>query len=54
MTGTAAQVTAITRVDFRSVGDGKMGPITAQLRKIFDQVVRSKNPKFSDWNVPVY
>jgi len=54
MTGTAAQVTAITRVDFRAVGDGKMGPITAKLREVFDQTVRGKNPKFKAWNTPVY
>ncbi|HBY06676.1 MAG TPA: branched chain amino acid aminotransferase [Chloroflexi bacterium] len=54
MTGTAAQVTAITRVDYRNVGDGKMGTITAQLREIFDQTVRGKNPNFKDWNTPVY
>lgn len=54
MTGTAAQVTAITRVDFRAVGDGKMGPITAKLREVFDQTVRGKNPKFKNWNIPVY
>jgi len=54
MTGTAAQVTAITRVDYRPVGDGKMGSITAQLRELFDQTVRGKNPNFSEWNTPVY
>jgi branched-chain amino acid aminotransferase len=54
MTGTAAQVTAITRVDFREVGDGKMGPITTRLREIFDQTVRGKTPNFKAWNFPVY
>jgi len=54
MTGTAAQITAITRVDYRAVGDGKMGTITAQLRMLFDQTVRGKNPNFSKWNTPVY
>ncbi len=53
MTGTAAQVTAITRVDFRLVGNGKMGPITARLRELFDQTVRGKKSNFSKWNVPV-
>ena len=32
MTGTAAQVVAITRVDFRQVGSGVMGPVTTDLR----------------------
>jgi branched-chain amino acid aminotransferase len=54
MTGTAAQVTAITKVDHRPVGEGVMGPITNQLRELFDQVARGKNPNFQDWNVPVY
>lgn len=54
MTGTAAQITAITRVDFRDVGDGVMGPITVKLRQIFDQTVRGKNLNFKDWNTPVY
>jgi branched-chain amino acid aminotransferase len=54
MTGTAAQVTAITQVDYRAVGDGKMGPITSQLRTLFDQTVRGNNPNFTEWNTPVY
>lgn len=54
MTGTAAQVTAITRVDFRNVGEGIMGPITTKLRAVFDQTVRGKNINFKNWNTPVY
>ncbi len=54
MTGTAAQVTAVTKVDHRPVGDGVMGPITARLRELYDQVVRGKVPKYRAWNEPVY
>ena len=54
MTGTAAQVTAITKVDHRPVGEGVMGPVTSQLRELFDQTVRGKNPNFSEWNTPVF
>jgi branched-chain amino acid aminotransferase len=54
MTGTAAQVTAVTMVDHRPIGDGVMGPITAQLRQLFDDVVRGKMPAYRDWNAPVY
>jgi len=52
--GTGVQVVAITEVDHRKVGDGKMGPIVGQLRKIYFDIVRAKNPKYRDWNVPVY
>lgn len=54
MTGTAAQVTAVTRVDHRPIGCGEMGPITSQLRQIFDRLVRGKLTSYRDWILPVY
>lgn len=54
MTGTAAQVTAITKVDHRPIGEGKMGPITSQLRKLYDDAVRGKLKKYRHWNHPVF
>jgi branched-chain amino acid aminotransferase len=53
MTGTAAQVTAITKVDHRPVGAGTMGPVAESLRKVFGEIVRGDNPKYSQWNVEV-
>ena len=53
MTGTAAQVAAITKVDHRPVGNGKMGPITSRLRNMFDDITRGKNPKYAKWNLEV-
>jgi branched-chain amino acid aminotransferase len=54
MTGTAAQVTAVTMVDHRPIGNGVMGPVTTQLRKLFDDAVRGKMPAYREWNTPVY
>lgn len=54
MTGTAAQVTAVTKVDHRPIGSGAMGPITTQLRQIFDDVVRGRIHKYHRWNTPVF
>ncbi len=54
MTGTAAQITAVTKVDFRPVGSGVMGPYTTQLRQIFDAAVRGRLAKYAHWNVAVY
>jgi len=53
MTGTAAQVVAVTRVDFRSVGAGVMGPVTTELRTRYEDILRGKNPKYARWTVPV-
>ena len=54
MTGTAAQVTAVTRVDHRPIGCGEMGPVTAELRQIFDRLVRGNLPAYRHWILPVY
>jgi branched-chain amino acid aminotransferase len=54
MTGTAAQITAVTRVDHRPIGSGQMGPVTTQLRGVFEDVVYGRNSKYRHWNVPVY
>jgi branched-chain amino acid aminotransferase len=54
MTGTAAQVTAVTQVDYRPVGSGVMGPVAARLRELYIQVVRGQLPRYRHWNLPVY
>lgn len=53
MTGTAAQVTAITKVDHRPIGEGVMGPVASKLRELFFDIVRGKNPKYAHWNVEI-
>ena len=54
LTGTAAQITAVTRVDYRLVGDGKMGPITSRLYQLYQDILRGKVAKYMRWLVPVY
>ncbi len=53
MTGTAAEVTIVTRVDYRPVGEGRMGPVGEKLRKLFDDVVRGRVAKYAKWNTAV-
>ncbi len=54
LTGTAAQVTAATKIDHRPIGNGQMGPITAELRVLYDKAVRGKLSQYSHWNKAVY
>lgn len=54
MTGTAAQITAVTHVDHRAIGDGVMGPYTSRLRELFSNIVRGRVERYRRWNVPVY
>ncbi len=48
-TGTASDVAPVLEIDRRPVGTGQIGRITAQLQKLFAEVVLGKNPKYSQW-----
>jgi branched-chain amino acid aminotransferase len=52
--GTGVQIAAITQVDHRAIGNGRMGPVTERLRQVYFDVVRGRNPKYIDWCSPVY
>jgi branched-chain amino acid aminotransferase len=54
LTGTAAQITAVTKVDHRDIGNGVMGPFTTELRSLLGDVMRGKVAKYRHWNTPVY
>ncbi|MBI3581392.1 MAG: branched-chain amino acid transaminase [Nitrospinae bacterium] len=49
LTGTAAEITAVTEVDHRKVGSGAMGPITRKLHDVFFETIDGKNPRCLDW-----
>lgn len=53
MTGTAAHVSPVLEVDHRAVGDGSIGPVTAQLQKLYFDVLLGRVPKYRDWVTPV-
>jgi branched-chain amino acid aminotransferase len=53
MTGTAAGIMAVTKIDYRPVGMGAMGPITTKLRTMYNDVVYGRDKKYEHWNVVV-
>src|SRR5438132_12642848 len=48
-TGTAAEVTPIREYDHRPIGDGRRGPMTTRLQKMFFDTVNGKNPERQAW-----
>ena len=52
--GTGVQVSPITSIDHRPVGNGEVGPIARRIARIFFDSARGKNPKYRDWLTPVY
>ena len=53
-TGTGVQVSPVTRIDGRPVGDGTPGPVTMELQRRYLQAVRGENPAYAAWCTPVY
>ena len=49
MTGTAAEVKSVTRVNRTKIGSGNIGPITKELQSSFMDAVMGKNKKFLSW-----
>jgi branched-chain amino acid aminotransferase len=48
-TGTAAEVTPIREVDGRAIGNGKPGPITKKLQKLFFNIVKGETKGYNSW-----
>lgn len=47
--GTAAEVTPVREVDFRTIGSGKRGPVTTQVQSAFAEAIHGRNPKYLHW-----
>ncbi len=54
LTGTAAEITPVISVDNKLIGDGKVGKITGDIRKIYSDITMGKNKKYSKWITAVY
>ncbi|MYD36566.1 MAG: branched-chain amino acid transaminase [Dehalococcoidia bacterium] len=54
MTGTAAHVTPVLEVDGRPIGNGGIGPITAELQKLYFEVINGKRDEYAHWLTPTY
>ena len=54
MCGTGVQIAAVTQVEHRNVGTGKMGEVTRALSSVFYDVVTGRNPKYRHFLSPVY
>lgn len=52
--GTGAQVQAIGQVDDKVIKNGAIGPVTKKIQDLYLKAARGNNPKYSNWNTPVY
>ena len=47
--GTAAEVIAIREIDFRTIGTGKMGPVTRKLQRAYQEAIHGRHPLSAGW-----
>jgi branched-chain amino acid aminotransferase len=47
--GTAAECVAVREVDFRVIGSGRMGPITAEIQKTYLSAVHGEHARSAGW-----
>lgn len=54
MCGTGAQISPVTRIEHRPVGNGEIGPVTQRLNKLYIDIVHGRVEKYREWVAPVY
>jgi branched-chain amino acid aminotransferase len=47
--GTAAEVVGVREIDFRRIGDSRVGPVTRRLQEAFHRIVRGEEPQYAGW-----
>lgn len=52
LTGTAAEIIAITKIDGNIVGNGREGTMTRSIREIYERIVIGNSEKFMGWLTP--
>ncbi|HXV87557.1 MAG TPA: branched-chain amino acid transaminase [Nitrososphaeraceae archaeon] len=54
LTGTAAEIIAITKIDGNIIGDGREGTMTRSIRENYERIVIGNSEKFMGWLTPTW
>jgi branched-chain amino acid aminotransferase len=52
--GTGAQISPVTSVDHRALGEGTIGPVTKRISDVYFRAVRGDHERYRAWVTPVY
>ncbi len=47
--GTAAEVIGLREIDFRTIGEGRSGPVTAALQRAYSDAVHGRDVRSAEW-----
>jgi branched-chain amino acid aminotransferase len=54
LTGTAAEIIAVTNIDGLQIGDGREGPVTRSIREMYTKIVSAEIKEYLGWLTPVW
>jgi len=54
LSGTAAEITPIIKIERKKIGSGKLGTTTKMIMETYTDIVMNKNKKFAKWLTAVY
>ncbi len=54
LTGTAAEIIAVTSVDGHAIGNGKEGPVTKSIREMYAEIVSAGVQEYMGWLTPTW
>ena len=54
LSGTAAEVTPVIKLEKMKIGTGKIGPVTQLVMEKYSDIVMNSNKMYSKWLTPVY
>jgi len=54
LSGTAAEITPVIKIDKKKIGEGKVGNITKLFMDTYLDIVMNKNENYSHWLTTVY
>ena len=54
LTGTAAEITPVIKIESKKIGDGEAGEITTRVMNTYSEIAMNNNKKFSKWLTNVY
>jgi branched-chain amino acid aminotransferase len=47
--GTAAECIGLREIDFRTIGNGRTGPVTCAIQQVYQDAIHGKLAKYRDW-----
>jgi len=54
LSGTAAEITPVIKIDKKKIGEGKVGNITKLFMVTYSDIVMNKSENYSHWLTEVY